>query len=88
MEYCYRTAKTDPTIPKNYQQMLLNQEKEKWMEAINIEMKNMISMSVWNDGDIIDKLPTGERAIDSTLAFAKKNEDDGTIKFTARLCGR
>ena len=45
-------------------------------------------MSVWNDGDIIDKLPTGERAIDSTWAFAKKNEDDGTIKFKARLCGR
>jgi hypothetical protein len=51
-------------------------------------MQNMIYMSVWNDGDIIDKLPTGERAIDSTWAFAKKNENDGTIKFKARLCGR
>ena len=58
------------------------------MEAINIEMENMISMNVWTDGDIIDKLPAGERAIDSTRAFAKKNEDNGTIKFKARLCGR
>jgi hypothetical protein len=26
--YCYRTARSDPTIPKNYQQMLRSQEKK------------------------------------------------------------
>ena len=88
-ELNYRTAKTDPTIPKNYHQMLQNQEKDKWMTAIDTEMNNMINMGVWKEGDIVNELPSGQRAIDSTWVFTKKDEQDGkTEKFKARLCGR
>jgi hypothetical protein len=86
---CYRTSKNDSTIPKNYHDMLKSHESTHWKNAIETEMKNMISMGVWNEGDITDKLPNGERAIDSTWVFAKKNDDDGKFqKFKARLCGR
>ena len=85
----YRTAKTDMSIPKNYKDMLQNNEKENWLNAINIEMNNMISMGVWDEGDLVKDLPPGERAIDTTWVFAKKDEEDSKIqKFKARLCGR
>jgi hypothetical protein len=69
--------------------MLKSPEKENWELAINSEMENMINMGVWNNGDIQDKLPKEERAIDSTWSFAKKEDEEGNYtKFKARLCGR
>jgi hypothetical protein len=84
-ELSYRTAKTDMSIPKNYKDMLQNNEKENWLNAINIEMNNMISMGVWDEGDLVKDLPPGERAIDTTWVFAKKDEQDSKIqKFKGR----
>ena len=84
----FKTCHQDITVPRNYSAMLKDKDKEKWLQAVNEEMKNMVHMGVWQADAITMSLPEGERAIDSTWTFAKKENEDGTTKFKARLCGR
>ena len=61
--------------------MLKNPERNEWLQAIDNEIENMVSMGVWNHGDITDTLPEKERAIDSTWAFAKKADENFYYTF-------
>ena len=96
---CFRTHKQDPSIPRNYKQLLKMKENndpeyDKYEEAIKIEEENMTIQEVYNPKDIMEEQPKDEngehiRYIDSVWAFAKMYDGHGKlIKYKARLCGR
>lgn len=67
-------------IPKNYNEARTGPEKEKWMQAIEIELKALMDLNTWQEGE----LPTGRKEIDMKWVFAIK--DDG--RYKARLVVR
>lgn len=98
-QVCYRTHKQDPSIPRNYKQLLKmkdNKDPEyvKYEEAIKMEEENMIIQEVYDPKDIMEEQPKDEngkpiRYIDSVWAFAKMYDGHGKlVKYKARLCGR
>ncbi len=68
------------SIPKSYNDARTGIEKEKWMKAIETELKALIDLNTWQEGE----LPTGRKEIDMKWVFAIK--DDG--RYKARLVVR
>ena len=96
---CYRTHKQDPSIPKNYKQLMQmkanNHPEYKFYEtAMQKEEDNMEDQQVYKKNEILNTLPLDKDGktphfVDSVWAFAKMFDEKGKLlKYKARLCGR
>nr|GEX40551.1 hypothetical protein [Tanacetum cinerariifolium] len=68
--------------PTNYKAALLDPKSEKWLNAINVEMKSM----KYNEVRILVELPPNGKTIGSKWLFKKKTDMDGNVHtYKARL---
>ncbi|GJY41770.1 DNA-directed DNA polymerase [Tanacetum coccineum] len=73
----------DLNEPPNYKAALSYPEYDKWLEAMNTEMKSMKDNQVW----ILVELPPNGRTVGSKWLFKKKTDMDCNVHtFKARLC--
>nr|GEV22933.1 hypothetical protein [Tanacetum cinerariifolium] len=71
--------------PINYKAAMLDSESNKWLKAINAEMKSMKYNQVWH---LVD-LPLNGKTIGSTWIFKKKTNMDGNVHtYKAHLVTR
>ncbi|GKA93037.1 retrotransposon protein, putative, ty1-copia subclass [Tanacetum coccineum] len=71
--------------PGNYKAALLDPELDKWLDAMNVEMKSMKDNEVW---DLVDLPPNG-KTIGSKWLFKKKTGIDGAVHtYKARLVAK
>ncbi|GKB47064.1 retrotransposon protein, putative, ty1-copia subclass, partial [Tanacetum coccineum] len=71
--------------PPNYQAALSDPKSEKWLEAMNAEMKSMKDNQVWN---LVDLSPN-YKTVGSKWLFKKKTDMDGNIHtYKARLVAK
>lgn len=95
----YRTHKQDPSIPKNYKQLMEmksrnDPEYQSYAKAMEMEESNMEEQQVYSKSDIVTALPKDANGriphyVDSIWAFAKMFDEKGNLlKYKARLCGR
>jgi hypothetical protein len=72
----------DYHVPKNYNEALQHEDREKWLAAIQLELQ-----SVLNQGTAMPcYLPEGAKAIGTQWVFAvKRNEQNEIIRHKARL---
>ncbi|GKB59410.1 putative retrotransposon ty1-copia subclass protein [Tanacetum coccineum] len=75
----------DLNEPANYKAALLDHESNKWLNAMNVEMKSMKDNEVW---DLVDLPPNG-KTIGSKCLFKKKTDMDGAVhSYKARLVAK
>nr|GEV78797.1 hypothetical protein [Tanacetum cinerariifolium] len=68
--------------PDNYKAALLDPESEKWLNAMNVEMKSIKDNEVW----VIVELPPNGKSVGSNWLFKKKTDMDGNVHtYKARL---
>nr|GEY67522.1 putative retrotransposon Ty1-copia subclass protein [Tanacetum cinerariifolium] len=71
--------------PANYKAALLDLESDKWLNAMNVEMKSMKDNEVW---DIVD-LSLNGKTVGSKWLFKKKTDMDGAVHtYKARLVAK
>nr|GEV73211.1 hypothetical protein [Tanacetum cinerariifolium] len=61
--------------PANYKAALLDPESDKWLNAMNVEMKSMKDNEVW---DLVELPPNG-KTVGSKWLFKKKTDMDGAV---------
>ncbi|GJX97480.1 retrotransposon protein, putative, ty1-copia subclass [Tanacetum coccineum] len=75
----------DLNEPPNYKGALSDLEFDKWLEAMNTEMKSMKDNQVW----ILVELPPNGRTVGSKFLLKKKTNMDGKVHtFKARLVAK
>ncbi|GJV39355.1 retrotransposon protein, putative, ty1-copia subclass [Tanacetum coccineum] len=75
----------DHNEPANYKAALLDPEFDKWLDAMNVEMKSMKDNEVW---DLVDLPPDG-KTVGSKWLFKKKTDMDGVVHtYKARLVAK
>lgn len=68
--------------PSNYNQAITDENKDKWIEAMNDEMKSLHKNNTWT----ICKLPEDRKAIASKWIYTVKTDQNGKVnRFKARL---
>ncbi|GKA73680.1 retrotransposon protein, putative, ty1-copia subclass [Tanacetum coccineum] len=71
--------------PANYKAALLDPEFDKWLNAMNVEMKSMKDNEVW----VLVKLPPNGKTVSSKWLFKKKTDMDRAIHtYKARLVAK
>ncbi|GJV70187.1 retrotransposon protein, putative, ty1-copia subclass [Tanacetum coccineum] len=71
--------------PANYKATLLDPESDKWLNAMNVEMKSMKDNEVW---DLVE-LPLDGKTIGSKWLYKKKtNMDEAVHTYKARLVAK
>nr|GEW02098.1 putative retrotransposon Ty1-copia subclass protein [Tanacetum cinerariifolium] len=71
--------------PANYKAALLDQESEKWLNVMNVEMQSMKDNEVW----ILVELPPNGKTVGSKWLFKKKTDMDGNVHiYKARLVAK
>lgn len=78
------------TDPPNYEEAMQNNDRKSWQSAINDELNSMIKNQVWK---IVDRPTTvvhkrKANIIDSPWVFKRRQQNDGSIKYKARLVVR
>ncbi|GKB76309.1 putative retrotransposon ty1-copia subclass protein [Tanacetum coccineum] len=75
----------DLNEPANYKAALLDHESNKWLNAMNVEMKSMKDNEVW---DLVDLPPNGN-TIGSKCLFKKKTDMDRAVhSYKAHLVAK
>ncbi|GKA21087.1 retrotransposon protein, putative, ty1-copia subclass [Tanacetum coccineum] len=75
----------DHNEPANYKAALLDLESEKWLDAMNVEIKSMKDNEVW---DLVDLPPDG-KTVGSKWLFKKKTDMGGAVHtYKARLVAK
>uniref|UniRef100_A0A5S6QZ02 Reverse transcriptase Ty1/copia-type domain-containing protein n=1 Tax=Trichuris muris TaxID=70415 RepID=A0A5S6QZ02_TRIMR len=85
--YIWKVVKDDTKEPMTWEEMLQLpiKEREKWMEAVNVELMSLEKHKVWEIAD----LPPGKRTISAKWVFKAKHDDQGNIHtYKARLVAR
>ena len=78
----YEVNNIQHSEPRNYKEAIQCSEKDKWMEAMNEEIKCLNNNNTW---DLVD-LPESRRAVGSKWVFKKKlDENNQVISHKARL---
>ena len=73
------------SIPKFFKDIADNPEKEHWIEAVKVELKQLIKNGTWE----YVRLPAGKTLVDSRWVFVKKFNPDGSIRrFKARFVAK
>lgn len=81
-DYEVYSANSDNSDPKSYSEAIKSSDKNKWLEAMNSEIKNLEDNNTWS---LVD-LPKDRSAIGSKWVFKKKRDQDGNIiEYKARL---
>jgi hypothetical protein len=71
-----------------FRQAMRGNEKDKWMEAINEEVQNLIRRQTFS-GEISEADLQGKEVVDAKLVFDHKKDKDGKIlRYKARLVAR
>nr|GEY19546.1 hypothetical protein [Tanacetum cinerariifolium] len=71
--------------PANYKAALLDPESEKWLNAMNVEMRSIKDNEVWV---LVELLPNG-KTVGSKWLFKKKTDMDGNVHiYKARLVAK
>ena len=71
--------------PTSYKEAMEGPESEKWLEAMESEMKSMYDNQVWN----LEDLPEGRKAVENKWIFKKKTDADGNVTvYKARLVAK
>ncbi|GKB90793.1 putative retrotransposon ty1-copia subclass protein [Tanacetum coccineum] len=71
--------------PPNYKAALSYPESDKWLDAMNVEMKSMKDNQVWH----LVNLPPNGQIVGSKWLFKKKADMDGNVHtFKARLVAK
>nr|GFA95942.1 retrotransposon protein, putative, Ty1-copia subclass [Tanacetum cinerariifolium] len=71
--------------PANYKAALLDQESEKWLNAMNVEMKSMRDNEVW----VLVELPPNGKTVGSKWLFKKMTDINGNVHiYKARLVAK
>lgn len=71
--------------PQSYEEMKKSEEKEKWIQAIEEEMKSLKSMETW---EVVDEVP-GKPIVKNRWVFKKKLNEHGEVeRFKARLVAK
>nr|GFC23266.1 retrotransposon protein, putative, Ty1-copia subclass [Tanacetum cinerariifolium] len=71
--------------PANYKAALLDQESEKWFNAMNVEIQSMKDNEVW----VLVELPPNGKTVGSKWLFKKKTDMDGNVHiYKARLVAK
>nr|GEZ34957.1 hypothetical protein [Tanacetum cinerariifolium] len=71
--------------PANYKAALLDPESEKWLNAMNVEMKSMKDNEVW----VLVELPPNGKTVGSKWLFKKKTDMDRNVHiYKARLVAK
>ena len=78
-------SKSKYNIPINYNQVLSSPQKDKWIAAINDEMKSIQQNQVY---DLVSRSSVNEKPVNSRWVFAVKHEADGSERFKARLVAK
>jgi hypothetical protein len=72
----------DYSLPKNYNEAIQHEDREKWLDAIQLELQSIFK----NDTAVACDLPIGAKAIGTQWVFAvKRNEKNEIIRHKARL---
>ncbi|GJU03057.1 retrovirus-related pol polyprotein from transposon TNT 1-94 [Tanacetum coccineum] len=75
----------DLNEPANYKAAMLDQESNKWLDAMNVEMQSMKDNQVWH---LVDLPPNG-KTVGSKWLFKKKTDMDGNVHtYKARLVAK
>ncbi|GJT52781.1 retrovirus-related pol polyprotein from transposon TNT 1-94 [Tanacetum coccineum] len=75
----------DLNEPANYKAAMLDQESNKWLDAMNAEMQSMKDNQVWR---LVDLPPDG-KTVGSKWLFKKKTDMDGNVHtYKARLVAK
>ena len=68
-----------------YKQIMKSEDKSKWQEAMDAEMKSIMQHETWE----LVELPKNKKAIGCRWLFKVKKNADGTVnKYKARLCAK
>jgi len=78
---------SDPGEPKSIGEALRNANRKKWIEAIRKEIENFLTRKAWRKVKA-NVLAPGQRPISTKWVFKIKNEQDGSLRYKARLCIR
>ena len=71
--------------PTTYNEVLLNKDSEKWLQAMNSEMDSIYENEVWT---LVDP-PIGTKPIGCKWVFKKKTDMDGKVStYKARLVAK
>ena len=70
------------TEPSSVKEALTGEEKEKWREAMEVEMESIKRNNVWE----LVELPKGRSSVGSKWVFKKKVNDEGVVeRYKARI---
>ena len=65
----------DHDEPTNYEEAMMSQDYDKWLEAMKYEIGSMYENKVWT---LVD-LPDDQQAIENKWIFKKKTDADGNV---------
>jgi hypothetical protein len=84
--YIYEaTLTSDFGAPKSWAEAKQTQEVEKWKEAYKSEIQNFRKRRAWKSVSRSHVAQLGKKIIGSKWVFKKKQEQDGTTQFKARV---
>jgi hypothetical protein len=72
------------TVPHSFKSAMRSSEAHEWRKAVDTELENLRRKSVWK----VRKLPSNRRKLGARWVFAKKVNDDGSIKYKARYVAK
>ncbi|WAR61616.1 hypothetical protein PtB15_12B306 [Puccinia triticina] len=72
------------SVPATFRAAMRSKEAENWKKAINTELENLRRKKVWE----VRKLPARRRKLEAQWVFAKKLNDNGSIKYKARYVAK
>ncbi len=75
---------SDPGEPKTMEEAITSSQRRQWIIAIKNEIENFLKRKVWTPTNL-RKLSAGQKPIKVKWVFKKKDEQDGSIRFKARL---
>jgi len=78
---------SDPGEPKSFADALNSPDRLKWLNAIRAEIQNFMKRKAWKPMPL-SILKGGQRPISVKWVFKKKHEQDGSVRFKARVCAR
>ena len=75
---------SDPGEPRTIHEALTSRQRREWIIAIKNEIENFLKRKVWTPTKL-NKRKVGQKPIKVKWVFKKKDEQDGSTRFKARL---
>ena len=88
LNYCATAIMPDPGEPKTFTEAMNCEDADKWKPAAASEVMNFINRNVWIKVARDEAIKAGRKPIPVKWIFKKKNDQDGSIRFKARIVVR